>query len=185
MTVTRPLNRCRSLDQNHLFFNCNDNLSVSTIGRLFLTRTSNGKNVRDFRLNRHTTGQSIPNSARWKSLFRARKHIGYFLFSDEPRYQRCTMNPDDAEHQEATTSAKVAVSRSVDSGRYCWVCFATDEDDENAAWVQPCNCRGTTKWVCGVHIKASSIFRWTLFSSYFQNQKSMRWHSKERIAFVF
>ncbi|XP_017775998.1 PREDICTED: E3 ubiquitin-protein ligase MARCH5 [Nicrophorus vespilloides] len=31
--------------------------------------------------------------------------------------------------------------------RYCWVCFATDEEDENAAWVQPCNCRGTTKWV--------------------------------------
>nr|CAD7456337.1 unnamed protein product [Timema tahoe] len=33
------------------------------------------------------------------------------------------------------------------SKRYCWVCFATDEDDETAAWVQPCNCRGTTKWV--------------------------------------
>ncbi|KAB0794541.1 hypothetical protein PPYR_11380 [Photinus pyralis] len=31
--------------------------------------------------------------------------------------------------------------------RYCWVCFATEEDDLEASWVQPCNCRGTTKWV--------------------------------------
>ncbi|CAL1679581.1 unnamed protein product [Lasius platythorax] len=31
--------------------------------------------------------------------------------------------------------------------RYCWVCFATDEDDATAAWVKPCHCRGTTKWV--------------------------------------
>lgn len=57
------------------------------------------------------------------------------------------MNPDETEPQEPTTSSKVVVSRSVESARYCWVCFATDEDDENAAWVQPCNCRGTTKWV--------------------------------------
>lgn len=59
------------------------------------------------------------------------------------------MNPDDdtPEFQGTSTSTKLSVSRSVDSARYCWVCFATDEDDENAAWVQPCNCRGTTKWV--------------------------------------
>uniref|UniRef100_A0A182N168 E3 ubiquitin-protein ligase MARCHF5 n=1 Tax=Anopheles dirus TaxID=7168 RepID=A0A182N168_9DIPT len=31
--------------------------------------------------------------------------------------------------------------------RYCWVCFATEEDDKLAPWVQPCNCRGATKWV--------------------------------------
>ena len=31
--------------------------------------------------------------------------------------------------------------------RSCWVCYATDEDDETAAWVKPCQCRGTTKWV--------------------------------------
>lgn len=29
----------------------------------------------------------------------------------------------------------------------CWVCFATEEDDTEAAWVRPCRCRGTTKWV--------------------------------------
>lgn len=34
-----------------------------------------------------------------------------------------------------------------DDTKYCWVCFATDEDDNLAAWVQPCKCIGTTKWV--------------------------------------
>lgn len=33
------------------------------------------------------------------------------------------------------------------SERYCWVCFATDEDDATASWVKPCHCRGTAKWV--------------------------------------
>ncbi|XP_026472731.1 E3 ubiquitin-protein ligase MARCH5-like [Ctenocephalides felis] len=31
--------------------------------------------------------------------------------------------------------------------RHCWVCFATEEDDANANWVQPCHCKGTSKWV--------------------------------------
>ncbi|RZF47213.1 hypothetical protein LSTR_LSTR004922 [Laodelphax striatellus] len=31
--------------------------------------------------------------------------------------------------------------------KYCWVCFASEDDDAHASWVQPCNCRGTTKWV--------------------------------------
>lgn len=53
------------------------------------------------------------------------------------------------EESLSTNDAKIMPSKSTDStGRYCWVCFATDEDDENADWVQPCNCRGTTKWVC-------------------------------------
>lgn len=34
-----------------------------------------------------------------------------------------------------------------DNRRYCWVCYASDEDDETASWVKPCQCRGTTKWV--------------------------------------
>lgn len=42
---------------------------------------------------------------------------------------------------------KIIPVESKESQRYCWVCFATDEDDETASWVQPCNCRGTTKWV--------------------------------------
>lgn len=41
----------------------------------------------------------------------------------------------------------LGTQRTNDDGRYCWVCFATDEDDKLAAWVQPCKCSGTTKWV--------------------------------------
>ncbi|UYV67350.1 hypothetical protein LAZ67_5000312 [Cordylochernes scorpioides] len=33
------------------------------------------------------------------------------------------------------------------SQKQCWVCFAAEEDDLQAEWVQPCQCRGTTKWV--------------------------------------
>ncbi|XP_055381280.1 E3 ubiquitin-protein ligase MARCHF5 [Condylostylus longicornis] len=39
--------------------------------------------------------------------------------------------------------------------RSCWICFATDADNMLAAWVQPCKCRGTTKWV-----HQSCLYRW-------------------------
>lgn len=58
--------------------------------------------------------------------------------------------PSNAETADVSATAadnKIIPLENKDSGRYCWVCFATDEDDETAAWVQPCNCRGTTKWV--------------------------------------
>lgn len=34
-----------------------------------------------------------------------------------------------------------------DSRKCCWVCFATEDEDLDALWVQPCRCKGTTKWV--------------------------------------
>ncbi|XKL60297.1 hypothetical protein PGB90_001313 [Kerria lacca] len=41
-----------------------------------------------------------------------------------------------------------SMSKQEESRRSCWVCFATDDDDNtDPCWVQPCNCRGTTKWV--------------------------------------
>ncbi|KAH8238486.1 hypothetical protein KR032_007656, partial [Drosophila birchii] len=40
-------------------------------------------------------------------------------------------------------------------GRSCWICFATDEDNRLAVWLQPCKCRGTTKWV-----HQSCLYRW-------------------------
>ncbi|KAF5276273.1 hypothetical protein FQA39_LY06622 [Lamprigera yunnana] len=50
--------------------------------------------------------------------------------------------------EDENTSPKLHPVRSKEStGRYCWVCFATEEEDTDAFWVQPCNCRGTTKWV--------------------------------------
>jgi len=40
-----------------------------------------------------------------------------------------------------------------DDERQCWVCFASEEDDPVAAWVHPCLCKGTTKWVHQVCIQ--------------------------------
>ncbi|XP_059489283.1 E3 ubiquitin-protein ligase MARCHF5-like [Neocloeon triangulifer] len=40
-----------------------------------------------------------------------------------------------------------ALDKDIDKARYCWVCYASDEEDLLASWVQPCKCRGTTKWV--------------------------------------
>merc|ERR1719350_2051088 len=37
--------------------------------------------------------------------------------------------------------------------RQCWVCFSSEEDDPVAAWVHPCLCKGTTKWVHQVCIQ--------------------------------
>lgn len=64
------------------------------------------------------------------------------------------MNTSSDYHESPETSDEPKVTpeavpvQNKDSARYCWVCFATDDEDRDAAWVQPCNCRGTTKWVC-------------------------------------
>nr|XP_006134611.2 E3 ubiquitin-protein ligase MARCH5-like [Pelodiscus sinensis] len=31
--------------------------------------------------------------------------------------------------------------------RHCWVCFATEREDQAAEWVCPCRCKGSTKWI--------------------------------------
>ncbi|KAF2363115.1 Zinc finger RING-CH-type, partial [Trinorchestia longiramus] len=38
-------------------------------------------------------------------------------------------------------------SSGEDIRRYCWVCYASDDEDLTASWVKPCLCRGTTKWI--------------------------------------
>lgn len=47
----------------------------------------------------------------------------------------------------ASHSDRNRSNSNADEVRHCWVCFASDEDDELAAWTQPCRCSGTTKWV--------------------------------------
>ncbi|XP_015520783.1 E3 ubiquitin-protein ligase MARCHF5 isoform X2 [Neodiprion pinetum] len=44
-------------------------------------------------------------------------------------------------------TSETATALTSEEEKYCWVCFATDEDDATASWVKPCHCRGTTKWV--------------------------------------
>ncbi|XP_016992904.1 E3 ubiquitin-protein ligase MARCHF5 [Drosophila takahashii] len=57
---------------------------------------------------------------------------------------------------DASTSTAVQVGGDVaEAERCCWICFATDEDNRLAAWVKPCQCRGTTKWV-----HQSCLYRW-------------------------
>ncbi|KAG5671712.1 hypothetical protein PVAND_001892 [Polypedilum vanderplanki] len=47
--------------------------------------------------------------------------------------------------------AEVQQQQPQQNSRYCWVCFATEEDEEEGndklTWVKPCNCKGTLKWV--------------------------------------
>ena len=43
--------------------------------------------------------------------------------------------------------AEYQIAGDADEDRQCWVCFASEEDDPLAAWVHPCLCKGTTKWV--------------------------------------
>lgn len=39
--------------------------------------------------------------------------------------------------------------RDVGQKRFCWVCFGTEQDDQdsNVVWICPCQCKGTMKWV--------------------------------------
>ncbi|XP_043656800.1 E3 ubiquitin-protein ligase MARCHF5 [Drosophila teissieri] len=39
--------------------------------------------------------------------------------------------------------------------RCCWICLVTDKEDGRLAWVNPCPCRGTSKWV-----HESCLFHW-------------------------
>ncbi|XP_059620946.1 E3 ubiquitin-protein ligase MARCHF5 [Phlebotomus argentipes] len=52
-----------------------------------------------------------------------------------------------SELDASATESQELGSNKREDGRYCWVCFATDDDDALALWVQPCKCKGTTKWV--------------------------------------
>ncbi|CAL8405617.1 unnamed protein product [Arctogadus glacialis] len=39
--------------------------------------------------------------------------------------------------------------------KHCWVCFASEREDLHAEWVNPCRCKGCTKW-----IHQSCLQRW-------------------------
>lgn len=56
-----------------------------------------------------------------------------------------TKNVGESEGSKAGNSRALEISD--ENIKSCWVCFATEADDRMAAWVQPCKCIGTTKWV--------------------------------------
>lgn len=49
------------------------------------------------------------------------------------------------------SSTATVQQQNSNDGRYCWVCFATEEEDQEAGgiveWIKPCACKGTLKWV--------------------------------------
>ncbi|XP_043255788.1 E3 ubiquitin-protein ligase MARCHF5-like [Colletes gigas] len=60
------------------------------------------------------------------------------------------IQPNDVTDGTSSTNQLEVGAQAVNSDddkRYCWVCFASDEDDATASWVKPCHCCGTTKWV--------------------------------------
>ncbi|KAH8260789.1 hypothetical protein KR038_010733 [Drosophila bunnanda] len=70
---------------------------------------------------------------------------------------------------DASTSTTMAMEEDGDGEpeRCCWICYATDEDNRLAAWVKPCQCRGTTKWV-----HQSCLYRW--IDEKLSNEESLR-----------
>lgn len=79
--------------------------------------------------------------------------------NDETTTNDKSLPPQPQPDNNTTTSTNSPSRQSIDDGRYCWVCFATDEDDEVAMWVQPCKCRGTTKWVS---VKLLTVFSFSI-----------------------
>lgn len=59
----------------------------------------------------------------------------------------------DYENSPVVEYQQRVVDGTADEDRQCWVCFASEEDDPVAAWVHPCLCKGTTKWVHQVCIQ--------------------------------
>jgi len=59
----------------------------------------------------------------------------------------------DYENSPVVEYQQRVVDGTADEERQCWVCFASEEDDPVAAWVHPCLCKGTTKWVHQVCIQ--------------------------------
>lgn len=57
------------------------------------------------------------------------------------------ISENNSEPGSSTDTENIIPLKAKESSRYCWVCFATEEEDRGALWVQPCNCKGTTKWV--------------------------------------
>lgn len=58
------------------------------------------------------------------------------------------MSSEKSTAPEASVGSSQALQATdEDNVKSCWVCFATEADDRLAAWVQPCKCIGTTKWV--------------------------------------
>lgn len=66
---------------------------------------------------------------------------------DTSRDETRNTNTQTASATSRNESVHIQLNNSAEENRYCWVCFATDDDDEFAEWVHPCVCIGTIRWV--------------------------------------
>ncbi|XP_015585470.1 E3 ubiquitin-protein ligase MARCH5 [Cephus cinctus] len=122
------------------------------------------------RVVRIESGANRPNIGRLASIEETLRLLSNNLISDHPSTesnndtQAATISSEEETTSDITghelstdvtdgisspshTTGSVPTISSEEDKRYCWVCFATDEDDATASWVKPCHCRGTTKWV--------------------------------------
>jgi len=85
---------------------------------------------------------------------------GYDTEEEEEEQMQPLIEPDDSLQQLQINAEQIiaeaqelheALSQRSDMYREdeknCWVCLGCEQDDPTAAWVHPCRCRGTTKWV--------------------------------------
>ncbi|XP_008550365.1 E3 ubiquitin-protein ligase MARCHF5 isoform X1 [Microplitis demolitor] len=146
----------------------NDLESRDNRGRALRTETANtaaGSRSNRYRLPRLETLRRLSNSFRsdplssesTNAMFEepSDTHAASMSSEDEPTFNLTSNVTDRESSGDVTdgasspnqTSASAPTLSSDEDKRYCWVCFATDEDDATALWVKPCHCRGTTKWV--------------------------------------
>lgn len=81
-----------------------------------------------------------------------RNHVGQNCQNQNESTQSSNASTSDQAQDQILTNVsnnqlQTNNMNTTDEDRQCWVCFASDEDDESLAWVTPCRCSGTTKWV--------------------------------------
>lgn len=73
----------------------------------------------------------------------------------DPSTSVCTQT-NDKDETDSENSSENADQNIVEANdqekpetRQCWVCLATDEEDEETCseWIHPCRCSGSAKWV--------------------------------------
>ncbi|CAG9760908.1 unnamed protein product [Ceutorhynchus assimilis] len=61
--------------------------------------------------------------------------------------QSSQMSDSDYSETESFNEYEPDIPEDSESEKMCWICHASDEEYPGAAWVHPCMCRGTAKWV--------------------------------------
>lgn len=110
---------------------------------------------RDISLKTLQRSTSIDSST---SAIQVYQDVDQFVAALPSTSQNTSSNTGSEDGDQTQSQSQQCHLLQQDSGegeRSCWICFASDEDNRLAAWVQPCKCRGSTKWV-----HQSCLYRW-------------------------